>query len=201
MANRLEIKDPLKAFGITRMDSLKRKLNNFKYEIKGRGDKAILILNDSFDIFKFYMMVDYGFAANTDFVKLKDFCDGYFGGDRDYSIHFKKDIAEMVGVDEKTIGQWLQKFVDAGVIEKNVICSSIDPVYYTVYESLGQRVVLEITHEQYVMAWKEYWDAIKLKLGAEEALKRHYKVNGGKCYKIMPREVNLFNSINLLKIL
>ena len=84
----LELKEYKKAelsaiFNTNDMQGLKRKLQRYgiRYQVQGRGERAIFTILETADPFKVFCICELGYDGGTDFRKLRNFLYCFFNDD------------------------------------------------------------------------------------------------------------------------
>lgn len=188
--------DLINEFHTDRMDSIKRSLDRlgYKYETNKKNGKNLrLTITKLPNMFKVFCISELGIPAQSDFRLLRNFF-YYFFCDEEFQ---QLPIEEMVRIMEsegkkvsrQTISKWIQFLKN-----KNIINESQEYLYFTTVKTDISTESLRITREEYLAAWKAYWDIINNGGMYNEALNAMYKVNGGATFKKPIIEENGFYS-------
>lgn len=140
-------------------DSLKKKLKryNIDYSWRGSGNKAFFQIYEIHDPFKVYCVFNLAFPYNSDFMKLCYFLHFFFERP-DFSWKSMEMMEEELrrerfGMSRQTISKYLKH------LEKlNYISRGSEFVYYKVYKRYGVQTHDIITKEEYLSAWRLYFE-------------------------------------------
>ena len=126
------------------------------FDVFGRGETATFTITNIENPFKIYCITELGFDGHTDFYKLRNYYYYYFNDIEFRSMPNEVQETRMRLVHEdisrQTIATYLRK-----LIHNNFIClNSNEFVYYFAYKD-KQRIV---EREEYISAWREYWNDI-----------------------------------------
>lgn len=145
-------------FGTRNMQGLQRKMERYGvvFDVFGRGETATFTITNIENPFKIYCITELGFDGHTDFYKLRNYYYYYFNDIEFRSMPNEVQETRMRLVHEdisrQTIATYLRK-----LIHNNFIClNSNEFVYYFAYKD-KQRIV---EREEYISAWREYWNDI-----------------------------------------
>lgn len=177
-------------FGTRDRQGIQRRLDRYdvEYTVRGRAATAEFTITAIRNPFKLFCIMDLGFAAQTDFYKLK------------YFIYYLLNDDEFVGLpceamqnrlDEdnhlttrQTIRTYLRKLSDADLI-------NLRSYEYRYYFAIC-RTQINTTRETYSAAWQEYWQLRDEGLLSIDAMQHVIRIYGG-----VPRkqEIIEFNGI------
>ena len=156
----LELREYTKAelsaiFSTNDMQGLKRKLQRYgiRYQVQGRGERAIFTILETADPFKVFCISELGYDGGTDFQKLRNFLYCFFNDDE-----FRAMPDEVKEHRMRENGQPLSRQAIAGYIakldKKNLIDRNTgEYIYYFAYKQT-QRMA---DRKEYTDAWKQYW--------------------------------------------
>ncbi len=137
---------------------LDRKLKRWDIEFSstGRGDKLVYEIKKINDEFKVYCMLNFKFAAQTEFNVLAVFVYLFFGDD-DFMIQPLGEMSIRMGIADtaatrQTLGTWKKKFK-----EYQLFNESSEYEYYSVSHGIRHK----ITKGEYSMAWMAYYNYVK----------------------------------------
>lgn len=184
-------------FNTTRMDSIKRSLNRlgYKYEVEGRGKKALFHITETPSDFRAFAINELGFAPQTNFEALEAFMMAYFC-DENFCNLMVVDMVETlkanyeIEVSQPTLGRWIKKMEEMGLTHASIG----DFSYFSTFAVEGERETVEITEQQFKDAWSAYWTEWHKDHNYNDAFAAMAKVSGaGKVYKVSKRETSAFN--------
>ena len=179
-------------FGPSSKQGIDRKLTRYGivFDVCGRGEGAVYTIKAIPDPFKIFAIIELGFDANTDFIKLRNFL-----------YHFFEDEVFMAMPDEvketwmERMGQHLTRQTIATYtrrLEANNLINRYTKnyIYYFAYKK-EQRFC---DHAEYLEAWHNYWDDISTGLNSYDAIGNMRADFGGVARKQPIPEVNgIFN--------
>ena len=188
--------DLVKEFNTDKMCNITRSLTTMGYEFETngkRGKNYRLTITKAPNMFKVFCTSELGIPAQSDFRLLRNFF-YYFFCDEEFQ---QLPIEEMVRIMEsegkkvsrQTISKWIQFLKN-----KDIITEGQEYLYFTTVKTDISTESLRITREEYLAAWKAYWDVINNGGMYHEALNAMYKVNGGATFKKPIIEENGFYS-------
>ena len=191
--------DLVKEFHTDRMDSIKRSLDRlgYKYETNKKNGKNLrLTITKLPNMFKAFCISELGIPAQSDFRLLRNFF-YYFFCDEEFQqlpIGEMERILEAEGkkISRQTISKWIEFFKS-----KNIINESQEYLYFATIKTDISTESLRITKEEYVEAWKRYWNIRREGGSYNEAFNAMCGVNGGVVFKKPMIEENGFYN-NLL---
>ena len=172
--------------------NIRKKLARYgvDFTMDGDGEKATYTIHGMSFPFKVFAIVELGFDANTDFIKLRNFL-----------YHFFEDEVFMAMPDEvketwmERMGQHLTRQTIATYtrrLEANNLINRYTKnyIYYFAYKK-EQRFC---DHAEYLEAWHNYWDDISTGLNSYDAIGNMRADFGGVARKQPIPEVNgIFN--------
>ena len=192
------------ALGTTALKNIKGKLNRYNIEYTAtKAEKSYVFnIHKINDKFKVFCILDLGFAAQTDFSKLKYFLYFFFNDDnfniKSHNLMAKElsDTFDKVFC-RQTIKSWIEK-----LDKQNLFVRDISEYKYF---SVSNENYKEISHEEYKEAWKVYWKHLS-KYSDEEyidysgAFGKMYEVIGGKAVKRPRININGFYTYKIQKL-
>ena len=142
-------------FNTHNRQELQRKLDRYgvEYSVSGRGTRTEYEIQDIFDEFKLYCILDLGMSANTDFRKFAYFL-YYFLNDDDFCWLPDETLERRMDengshISRQTITNYKRKLENLEFIH-----NSREYVYYFA-KGQDQKIT---TREKYSKAWREYWE-------------------------------------------
>lgn len=172
-------------FHTTKMCNITRSLDSMGYEYvtNGRkGDNYRLTITKTPNNFKTFCINELGIPERSNFRILKEFFYLFFC-DEEFQ---QMPITEMVRilksegeeVSRQTIAKWIQFLRD-----KNIIFEGNEFNYFATVVTAVSTETFIITQEEYLKAWKVYWDTRREGGSSEEAFRAMRSVNGGAVFK------------------
>ena len=177
----------------TRLDAIKNKVTRegYKYTNCGRGKDykmVITLLPNKNNAFKEYCIKNLGFAAQTDFLKLKVFINAILSNDDFLNLQYSEMARELkrTGTDitRQTVAEYFKKLDKLNWFGYDLIDCN-----YFIYDSANNKA-RPITREEYKAAWAAYWEG-KYN-NTNEAIKSLYQLCGGTPKKTPKVQLNGF---------
>lgn len=183
----------IKLFGTNRIDAIKNKLdrNGYIYTTSGRGNDLTITVSDCTKAFETFCKEELGFAAQTNFEKLKVFLRRLFFDEEFCKLPFAA-MQREIGISEQTISKWVKHLVD-----NDLIVLSIGEFNYYLSRRIDMTnfETIELTEQEYKDAWKAYWEGRED--GYTISFNRMYYTNGGTPHK---RGVMFENAFEMEKL-
>ena len=157
--------------------NIRKKLARYgvDFTMDGDGERATYTIHGMSFPFKVFAIVELGFDANTDFIKLRNFLYHFF--EDEVFMAMPDEVKEVrmrkMGhdVSRQTIATYTRKLEDNDLISRN----TRDFIYYFAYKQT-QRLC---DRSEYVQAWFEYWDDIESGLNCYDAIANMMTDHGG----------------------
>ena len=189
----LEIRDYAKPelsamFGTRDMEGLKRKMRGYGivFDVDGRGENAVFTIKEIEDPFKIFCITELGFDGRTDFKKVRNFLHYFFNDDEFMAMpdEVKEHRMRKQGQDvsRQTIATYIAKLDSKNLIDRN----TNDFIYYFALKQ-EQKIA---DREEYLRAWREYWNDVDNGFSSVEAIRRMQKNFGGVARKQPKPEIN-----------
>ena len=175
-------------FGTKDKQGLERKLSRYgiSFDVCGRGEKSTYTIAGLADPFKVFAITELGFDANTDFTKLRNF---YY--------HFFEDEVFMAMPDEvkevwmRKMGHPISRQTIATYIsrlERNNLINRYTKNYIYYFANKDEQRLCD--HDEYVTAWRNYWDDLSTGLTSYDAIINMRADHGGVARKQPIPEIN-----------
>lgn len=173
-------------FGTERLDSIKRSLKrmNIEYESSGSGKKFTLTVTSAPNAFKNICVNELGIPAQSDFFILRNLF-YYIFCDEELSLT-DSALEQKLGTTRQTIRKWIDVFKEKGLLVEH--CRE-----YTYYVAIDKDYI-EITKEEYLEAWRKYWEVKQQTGNPDVAFAAMIKMHGGVVSRAPKREENGFYS-------
>lgn len=198
----LELRDYTKEelvaiFKIDKMSNIRVNLDRmgYKHETNGKKGKnfrlTITALPPAQDRFKRICIDKLGIPAQSDFFILRNFF-YYFFCDEDFRRLTDSQMVEVLAAEGKmvtrqTISKWKNFLEEKQLIYK----SSTEYVYFVTF---ADKTTMEITKEEYKLAWDRYWNIKRLAGNSVVAWSEMRRVHGGAVSRAPKIEENGFYS-------
>ena len=144
--------------GTSSKQGIDRKLTRYgiQFEVCGRGEGAVYTITGMADPFKVFAIVELGFDANTDCIKLRNFLYHFFEDEVFMAMpdEVKEVWMEKMGqhLTRQTIATYTRRLETNNLINRH----TKNFIYYFAYKK-EQRFC---DHAEYLEAWHNYWDDI-----------------------------------------
>lgn len=177
-----------KMLGTKSKQGIDRKLSRYgvDFSVCGTGENAVYTIKAIAEPFKIYAILDLGFDGGTDFGKLRDFYYHYFQDEIFMALPDEVKEVKMREIDRpisrQTIANYVRKLEDNHMIYRN----TDNFIYYFAYKQT-QRFC---EHDEYVSAWKEYWDSVHSGISSFEAIWNMRIDHGGVARKQAIPDIN-----------
>lgn len=174
--------------GTRSKQGIDRKLDRYgiMYEVCGRGEQITYTIKAMADPFKVYAIIEIGFAANTDFTKLRNFYYHFF--EDEIFMAMPDEVKEVrmwemgQNLSRQTIANYTRKLVDNDFINRN----TGNFIYY--FANKGKQRMSD--HTEYLEAWHNYWNEIKSKVSNYNAIANMRLKYGGVARKQPIPDIN-----------
>lgn len=178
--------DLVEIFNTDKVCNITRSLERLGYQYITNGKKGKnyqLTITATPDAFKMFCINQLDIPAQSDFHLLKIFFYHFFG-DLEFQNLPVSEMERLLKEENKPISrQTISKWIDY-LKSKNIIAADkTDYVYYATVSVEGKVGSVEISREDYVRAWKVYWNARNSGRTYSEAFNAMCKVNDGSVYK------------------
>ena len=175
-------------FGTKDKQGIDRKLTRYgiQFEVCGRGEGAVYTITGMADPFKVFAIVELGFDANTDCIKLRNFLYHFF--EDEVFMAMPDEVKEVKmramgqDVSRQTIANYTSRLETNNLINRH----TKNFIYYFACKQ-EQRIT---DREEYLQAWYEYWDDIASGLNSYDAIANMITDHGGVARKQPIPEVN-----------
>lgn len=178
--------DLVEIFNTDRVDSIKRSLDRlgYRYISNGkRGKNLAITITETPDAFKMFCINQLGVPAQSDFELLKTFFYFFFCDEEFQNLPVSEMARVLEKEDEPISRQTISKWIEF-LRKKNIICAdNSEYVYFATVSYNGHVGSVEITKEEYLKAWKAYWNVRNSGLPYSQAFNAMCKVNGGTVFK------------------
>lgn len=168
--------------------NIKKKLERYgvDFTIDGEGEKAVYTINGMAFPFKVFAIIELGFDANTDCIKLRNFLYHFFEDEVFMAMpdEVKETLMEKMGqhLTRQTIATYTRRLETNNLINRH----TKNFIYYFAYKK-EQRLC---DHAEYLEAWHNYWDDIDSGLNCYDAIDNMRADFGGVARKQPIPEIN-----------
>ena len=175
-------------FGNKDKEGLERKMTRYgiTFTSTGWAEKRLYTIHSIADPFKLFAILELGFDANTDFIKLRNFYYHFF--EDEVFMAMPDEVKEVrmramkQDVSRQTIATYTRRLESNDLINRN----TKNFIYYFAHKQ-EQRIC---DHAEYVQAWFEYWDDIESGLNCYDAIANMMTDHGGVARKQPIPEIN-----------
>lgn len=174
--------------GTKSKQGIDRKLERYgvQFEWSGRGESGTYTITGINDMFKVFAIIELGFDANTDCIKLRNFLYHYF--EDEVFMTMPDEVKESMlrkmdkSISRSTIATYTSR------LERNNLINRYTKNFMYYFANKDQQRLCE--HKEYVEAWYNYWDDIASGLNCYDAIANMRADFGGVARKQPIPEIN-----------
>lgn len=175
-------------FGTKDKQGIDRKLIRYgiAFDVCGRGESAVYTIKAISNPFKVFSIVELGFDANTDFIKLRNFLYHFFEDEVFMAMPDEVKETWMKKMDKDLSRQTIATYTRR--LEAKELINRYTKNYIYYFANKGEQRLCD--HAEYVEAWHNYWDDLASGLHNRDAIANMRADFGGVARKQPIPEIN-----------
>ena len=175
-------------FGNKDKEGLERKMARYgiTFTSTGWAEKRLYTIHSIADPFKLFAILELGFDANTDFIKLRNFYYHFFEDEVFMAMPDEVKEVRMRAMKQDVSRQTIATYTRR--LETNNLINRYTKNYIYYFANKSEQRLCD--HAEYVEAWHNYWDDIESGLNCYDAIGNMRADYGGVARKQPIPEIN-----------